>query len=472
MYLKLAQPVVPFEHYLPQITPQLADELTAVARDLGHLRVVHLNSTASGGGVAEILQSLVPLMNSLGIATERVVINPEPEFFKVTKRIHNLLQGAEGTLSAGELEIYYQNIENVAEEIRQNQIAADVWFLHDPQLLPLARLLPKPADQTWLWVCHIDLTAPNGTVLDTLLPLARDYDQVIVSLSQYVPKGLNGTPPVSIAPPAIDPLTTKNDPLGETEALSLVAAMGIDPERPLMTQVSRFDPWKDPQGVIDAYRLARRYIPGLQLALLGLSLANDDPEALEVLANVEEHVAGDPDIHLYFDPNGLPCTVDYVVNAFQVASTVIIQKSTREGFGLTVTEAMWKGAAVIGGNVGGIRVQVEDGVTGYLVDSPEECAQRVVQLFQDPVLRTRMGEAARERVRERFLLPRLALDYLQVVKSHIESLAIARSTNGTSHNGLDSPDSLPLRPPAQDQNGLAKALVRAVKPGKGSNPAQ
>jgi trehalose synthase len=404
-------------------------------------------------------------MNSLGIATERVVINPEPEFFKVTKRIHNLLQGAEGTLSAGELEIYYQNIENVAEEIRQNQIAADVWFLHDPQLLPLARLLPKPADQTWLWVCHIDLTAPNGTVLDTLLPLARDYDQVIVSLPEYAPTGLGDAPPVCIVPPAIDPLTTKNDPVDESEALDLVAAMGIDPARPLMTQVSRFDPWKDPKGVIDAYRLARRDIPGLQLALLGLSLANDDPEALEVLANVQEHAAGDPDIHLYFDPNGLPCTVDCIVNAFQVASKVLIQKSTREGFGLTVTEAMWKGAAVIGGNVGGIRVQIEDGVTGYLVDSPEECAERVVRLIQDPGLRARIGEAARKSVRDRFLLPRLALDYLQLVKSHIAGLAPVESTNGLSQNGFGSPDGLPPR-------ARAKAPVPAVKPGKGSRPAR
>jgi trehalose synthase len=370
------------------------------------------------------------------------------------------------------LEIYFQNIRDVAEEISQNQIAADVWFLHDPQLLPLARLLPKPADQTWLWVCHIDLTVPNGSVLDTLLPLARDYDQVIVSLPEYAPKGLNGTPPVRIVPPAIDPLTTKNDPVGESEALSLVAATGIDPARPLITQVSRFDPWKDPQGVIDAYRLARRDIPGLQLALLGLSQANDDPEALEMLAKVTEHADGDPDIHLYFDPNGLPCTVDCIVNAFQVASAVIIQKSTREGFGLTVTEAMWKGAAVIGGNVGGIRVQIEDGVTGYLVNSPEECAQRVVQLFQDPGLRTRMGEAAQGRVRERFLLPRLALDYLKVVKSHIEGLATVESTNRRSHNGLGSSDSLPQRAPAKDETQLAKALVPAVKLGKRSNRAR
>jgi trehalose synthase len=462
MYLKLAQPVVPFESYLPLITPQLADDLKAVARDLGHLRVVHLNSTAFGGGVAEILQSLVPLMNSLGIATERVVIDPEPEFFKVTKRIHNLLQGAEGTLSAGELDTYFGNIQRVADEINQNHLAADVWFLHDPQLLPLARLLPRPAGQTWLWVCHIDLTSPNKSVLDTLMPLARNYDQVIVSLPQYAPKGLD-IPPVSIVPPAIDPLTTKNDPLGESEALSLIAAMGIDPDRPLMTQVSRFDPWKDPQGVIDAYRLARRDIPGLQLALLGLTLANDDPEALEVLASVTEHAAGDPDIHLYFDPNGLPCTVDCIVNAFQVASKVILQKSTREGFGLTVSEAMWKGASVIGGNVGGIRVQIEDGVNGYLVDSPEECGQRVVQLIQDPGLRARMGEEAKKRVRKRFLLPRLALDYLQIVRSQVESRAMVESTNGRGHNGLVSPDSLP-------QGALVEALVPAVEPPEKLNP--
>ena len=335
-------------------------------------------------------------MNGLGIATERVVIKPPLNFFKVTKKIHNLLQGAEGTLSQKDLEVYFRGLRKVGEDMRRQNLTADVWFLHDPQLLPMAQLLPRGFDDTWIWVCHIDLTTPNPKVLDTLLPFTKDYDRLILSLESYVPNGLGEAPSVYIAPPAIDPLTIKNIPLDRDKAVKLVAALGVDPDRPLVTQVSRFDRWKDPWGVIDAYRLARQTVPGLQLALLGFSQANDDPEALDVVTNVTEHAAQDPDIHIYFDPSGLPASIDEVVNAFQVAADVIIQKSLREGFGLTVTEAMWKKRAVIGGNVGGIRLQINNGVNGYLVDSSEECAGRIVELINDPDLRSRLGEAARE----------------------------------------------------------------------------
>ena len=419
MFLSVAYPAVAYDRYLGLVPSETTEELLSIADELKELRIIHLNSTAIGGGVAEILQSLVPLTKGLGIATERIVINPPPQFFQVTKRIHNLLQGAEGTLSAKELEIYFQSIQNVAEDLRRRHVFADAWFLHDPQLLPMARLLPREFDETWIWICHIDLTTPNRGVLDTLLPLTKDYDRLIFSLESYVPDGLGETPSIFIAPPAIDPLAVKNIPLDRDRALKLVAAMGVDPDRPLVTQVSRFDLWKDPWGVIDAFRLARESVPGLQLGLLGLSQAADDPEALDVVASVTEHAAGDPDIHIYFHAVGLPTTIDEVVNAFQVASEVVIQKSLREGFGLTVTEGMWKGKAVIGGDVGGIRIQIENGVTGYMVDSSEECASRIVELMQDPDLRSRMGEAAREAVRERFLMPSLALDYLRVVKAHV-----------------------------------------------------
>ena len=429
MYLRVKHPPVAFDQYRPLISSQLADELTLLASQLGHLRFVHINSTATGGGVAEILQSMVPLMNSLGIATERVVIEPPPEFFLVTKRIHNMLQGAKGSLSHDELKIYYQSIEDVAQEFRRDQLEADVWLLHDPQLLPLAHLLPRNSHTPWLWIAHIDFTSPNQEVLERLLPLTADYDQLIFSLDSYVPEAITGNPPVCIAPPAIDPLTVKNTPLSESQAQEIVAALGIDPARPLMTQVSRFDAWKDPCGVVDAFRLARQSVPGLQLALLGFSQATDDPESLEVLNSVIEHADGDPDIHTYFYTDGLPTSVDLAVNAFQVASQVVIQKSLREGFGLTVAEAIWKGKAVIGGNVGGIRIQIEDGVSGYLVDSVEECAMRVVQLVQDPALRDRLGEAARASVASRFLLPRLALDWLKATQA-----CIGRADNGNGHD--------------------------------------
>ena len=279
--------------------------------------------------------------------------------------------------------------------MRRNGLTADVWFVHDPQVLPLARFLPRGIDQTWIWAIHIDLTTPNKDTLDALMPFTRDYDRLIFSLDSYVPAGLDKSQSVSIAPPAIDPLTVKNTPMSREAALKLVSAMGIDTARPLALQVSRFDLWKDPWGVIDAFRLARREVPGLQLALLGLTQANDDPEAVEIVANVADHAEQDPDIHLYFDPSGLPAGNDDIVNAFQVAADVVLQKSLREGFGLTVTEAMWKGQPVIGGNVGGIRLQIKDGVNGYLVDSPDQAARRMVQLIQDPGLRNRLGGAAR-----------------------------------------------------------------------------
>ena len=422
MYLKLDYPPVSLDEYLSYMDPAQAEELVSLAEELRGLRMAHLNSTATGGGVAEVLQSMVPLFNALDIETERIVINPtDPEFFQVTKKIHNLLQGAEGSLSEDELEVYHENIRQVAKAMSRDSVSADIWFMHDPQLLPLAGLLRRNGQEDakgWFWICHIDLTRPNENALESLLPLHSDYDHLIFSLEEYVPRHmLNGTP-VYIAPPAIDPLTGKNRPLSEGKAWDIVSAMGIDRSRPLISQVSRFDLWKDPWGVIDAYRLARQSIPGLQLALLGLSQAADDPESLEVVNSVAAHAGDDPDIHLYHDPAGIPASIDGVVNAFQVASSVLMQKSTREGFGLTVTEAMWKGKPMIGGNAGGIRLQIEDGVSGYLVSSPAECAERIVALLTDNSLAEGIGSAAHESVMQRFLLPRLALDYLKVAREH------------------------------------------------------
>jgi trehalose synthase len=428
MFFKLDHPPVSYEDYRPLLDPKLADELATVAAEMGQLRVLHLNSTATGGGVAEILQSMVPLGNSLGIETERIVINPDAaELFDVTKKIHNMLQGSEGELSPQELETYFSCIQRVADDMWAKNLTADVWFVHDPQLLPLAKLLPKKEGETWIWICHIDLTTPNKSVLDALMPLTQYYDHLIFSQAAYVPPDLGDKVPVIIAPPAIDPLTVKNTPMDLPAAQKVVSAMGIGTGRPLITQVSRFDLWKDPWGVIDAYRIAKASVPGLQLALLGLSQATDDPEGAKVYKTVSDHADGDPDIHMYFDPSEMPVSVDEVVNAIQVASEVLIQKSTREGFGLTVTEGMWKGKPVVGGNAGGIRVQINDGVSGFLVSSPEECAQKLVELLQDKSLRTRIGEAARESVRQRFLLPRLALDYLRTARVHMNGRLPAAS---------------------------------------------
>ncbi|MCY4367526.1 MAG: glycosyltransferase [Chloroflexi bacterium] len=444
MLLRINHPELPLQQYASVLPPQLMDDLTTLAEQFQGMRFVHANSTATGGGVAEILQSLVPFMNSLGLATERIVVSPEDsKFFQVTKRIHNLLQGSSGSLSQEELEVYFKCSEQVAEDIRSRELQADVWFLHDPQLLPLAMQLPKTNGELRLWVCHIDLTAPNAETLEALAPLTSYYDGLAFSLDEFVPDGITGHYPVYITPPSIDPLTDKNTSMTEEEVLAIVSAMGIDTERPLVCQVSRFDYWKDPWGVIDAFRQARESVPGIQLALLGLSQAADDPEALGVLHSVKEYAAGDPDIHAYFYPDDLPDSIDRIVNAFQTASAVILQKSTREGFGLTVSEAMWKGQPVIGGNVGGIRTQIEDGVCGFLVNNPQECGERIVQLMQDESRRKDMGRAAQERIREKFLLPRLALDYLKAVRSLLPlSATLEHSSNGNGKGKTDPFDAL------------------------------
>ncbi len=403
--------------YLDLMPPEAARSLTELATELSGLRVIHMNSTANGGGVAEILHSLAPLSSALGIHTRRAVINPkDPRFFDVTKRIHNMLQGAEGSLSEEELAVYYGCLDDVAEEVAGAGLSADVWFLHDPQLLPLGRLMDRNGGATRIWTVHIDLTQPNAWLMDELLPLTAAYDALVCSLDSYVPGRLPPGPAVHIAPPAIDPLTTKNSVMPAERSAEITSSLGIDIDRPLVTQVSRFDVWKDPWGVIDAYRLARQSHPGLQLALLGLSQANDDPEGAQVVESVREYAGDDGNIHLFFSPDGLPAGNDDIVNALQTHSDVLVQKSTREGFGLTVAEGMWKGKAVIGGNVGGIRLQIEDGRSGYLVNSATEAGERMAQLLADPDLREAMGRNARQRVRERFLLPRLMYDYMRVTQ--------------------------------------------------------
>ena len=401
--------------YLDLQPADSAHQLTELGNRLNGLKMIHINSTAYGGGVAELLHSLIPLSNALGVETQRLVMTPKDiRFFDVTKRIHNMLQGAEGQLSEEELAIYYGCLDDVADEINNSDLQADVWYFHDPQLLPLGRRLKPEIAPTRIWIVHIDLTNPNQWLLDELLPLTSAYRTIVCSLESYVPQRLPEGLNVSIAPPAIDPLTAKNAKMPADDAAQVIRSLGIDVSRPLVTQVSRFDVWKDPWGVIDAFRIARQTHPGLQLALLGLSQADDDPEGAAVLESVREHAANDPDIHMFFSPDGLLATNDQIVNALQTYSLVLVQKSTREGFGLTVSEGMWKGKPVIGGNVGGIRLQIVDGESGYLVDSAEEAGNRMAQLLDNPELRAAIGAAAQDRVRQRFLIPRLLHDYLQV----------------------------------------------------------
>ncbi|HEX8068229.1 MAG TPA: glycosyltransferase [Thermoleophilaceae bacterium] len=385
----------------------LIEEVRTLADRVGDLKVLHLSATAFGGGVSEILYTLVPLMRDVGIEAEWQVIVGREEFFNATKILHNALQGNPQDLTADEWSIYDEYNERNARELAGDW---DVIIVHDPQ--PLAvRQHVRDRSRHWVWRCHIDLSTPNPATVERLVPLIRDYDGgSVYHLQQYVPASLDGSGAVHIVPPAIDPLSPKNMALSPEDAAFVCDQFGVDVDRPLLCQVSRFDPWKDPHGVIDAYRLVHEEMPDLQLALVG-SMATDDPEGWEFFNSTVEYASGDPDIKIL---NNLNNVGSIEVNAFQSQAEVVIQKSTREGFGLTVSEALWKARPFIGGDVGGIPLQVQDGETGYLVSSPQECAERALRYLRQPELGKQLGRAGKEHVRRHFLTPRLLRDWLRI----------------------------------------------------------
>jgi trehalose synthase len=389
--------------YATIATRGLMDEIRRLAEPLQGKRVVHLSATAFGGGVAEINYTLVPLMASAGLEVEWRIIRGADEFFEVTKTIHNALQGSPQGLSEQQQEIYHRyNALNV-EEFENSY---DFVVVHDPQ--PAGMIDgANGSSSRWIWRGHIDFSAPNPQVMDFLLPSLRRYDAAIFHLREYVPKA-DGLPDCYIWPPAIDPLAPKNMALSPEDAAYIVDQFGIDVERPLLTQVSRFDPWKDPLGVIDTYREVKAVHPEVQLALVG-SMAHDDPEGWEFYNQTVSYAGGDPDIYILSNLNNVGSVE---VNAFQVHSRAVIQKSIKEGFGLTVSEALWKARPVVAGNVGGIVTQIEQGETGWLVDSAGECAAACLEILADPGEARRRALAGKEHVRRRFLTPRLLRDWL------------------------------------------------------------
>lgn len=385
--------------------------IEAIQQDAAPLigaRVLHVNATAYGGGVAEILASLVPLMRDIGILADWKVISGTDEFFRVTKAMHNALQGKP----------YEWTQEARHAWVEQNRLNAAGWedydyvVIHDPQPAPILKILRAAGDHPagkWLWRCHIDLTDAQPEAWDLLRPFVQEYDGSIWTMRQYVREGLPAQN-VFIAPPAIDPLSPKNAPMDEPEVGAVLARYGVDPNRPMICQVSRFDLWKDPLGVIDAYRIAKKDHPRLQLVLIG-SMAHDDPEGWEWYEKVLRRCGEDFDIKVLTNLNGVG---NVEVNAFQRASQIVVQKSTREGFGLVVAEGLWKGKPCVAGNVGGIPLQVHDGKSGYLVTTVEECAQRIGELLSDAALRDRMGAVGREEVRDKFLITRYLHDYVRM----------------------------------------------------------
>ncbi len=384
----------------------VVDEIRALAAGLEGRRVLHVSATAFGGGVSEILYTLVPLMRDVGLDCHWQVIMGREEFFNATKLLHNALQGADKSLTPSEWELFDHYNEMNARSLDGEW---DVIIIHDPQPVAMRRSAEERAKH-WVWRCHIDLSEPNPDPIERLLPMIQEYEVTVWHMEQYVPNGLDGHGGVRIVPPAIDPLSPKNMALSPDDAAFVCNQFGIDVDRPMICQVSRFDPWKDPIGVIDAYRIVTKEMPEVQLALVG-SMATDDPEGWEFFHRTYEYAADDPDIKILNNLNNVGAIE---VNAFQSQSDAVLQKSIREGFGLTVTEALWKGRPTVAGNVGGIPLQIVDGEDGFLVSTPEEAADRTLKILRDPELGRRLGRAGKERVRERFLTPRLLLDWLRI----------------------------------------------------------
>jgi trehalose synthase len=381
----------------------LMEQIRGLADPLAGKRVLHLSATAFGGGVAEILYTLVPLMRDAGLETEWRVIFGQEEFFDVTKAIHNALQGNPRALSEEEQAIFRRYNQGNAEALTDE---FDFVIVHDAQ--PAAMIEhAREAGRRWIWRCHIDLSTPNREVLDFLHPWLASYDATVFHRQAYVPSS-ESLPPAYIWPPAIDPLAPKNMALSPEDAAYIVDQFGIDVNRPLVSQISRFDPWKDPVGVIEAWRRLRESHPNVQLALVG-SMAHDDPEGWDYYNQTVAAADGDSDIFILSNLNNVGSVE---VNAFQVHSAALIQKSIREGFGLTVTEGLWKARPMVAGRAGGIVDQIQDGETGFLVESVAECADALNEILERPQEARAMALRGKEYVRRHFLTPRLLRDWL------------------------------------------------------------
>jgi trehalose synthase len=399
----------------------LLEKLSEVAGSLRDLRLLYLSATPYGGGVAELLRSIVPLLNDLGLHVDWKIIKAEDEFFEITKSIHNGLQGSPVELSLDDRNAYEATSRTNAELLDGQY---DVIVVHDPQPAGVRRYHPT-RDTRWVWRCHIDTMDPNPTVLEFIRAYLEGYDAAVFTLDDFIPPELPVSRAVSI-PPAIDPMSPKNGELPNELARQVLDWIGVRLDRPLITQVARFDPWKDPLGVIEAYHVVRERFPALQLALIG-SMALDDPEGWHIYEQVQAKVDRDELVYVFSNQDGIG---NVEVNAFQRLSDVAVQKSLREGFGLVVSEAMWKQTPVVAARVGGIPLQMPEGIGGHLVDPDdvEACAAAIIGLLEDPYEGARLGAVGRERVREHFLLPRLLLDELTLLSELTSEPSLASSS--------------------------------------------
>lgn len=394
------------DNYRPLVGDALIDEIQALAQELAGVRVCQINATAAGGGVAELLGRQVPILRALGVDAEWRLIHGTPDFFALTKSFHNALQGAELELTETVQQTYLDRNRTCAAML---EASYDVYIVHDPQPAAL-RSFASDTRARWIWRCHIDSSTPNPQVWAFLRPYIAAYDAAVFTLPAFCPPDLQG-PSLVFMPPAIDPLGTKNMDLPGDLPGRVLANAGVDLRRPLLLQVSRFDPWKDPLGVIETYRLVKAQQPEVQLALVG-AMAGDDPEGWTMFETINAAAAHDSDIYIFTNLTGVG---NMEVNAFQRGADIVLQKSRKEGFGLVVSEALWKGRPMVAGRAGGIPMQFPEAYQDYLVDSVEDCAARVLDLLADAATREAFGQAGRDKVRQEFLLPRLIRDELRLI---------------------------------------------------------
>jgi trehalose synthase len=398
--------------YAEVVEPGALERIRELAEPLRGARILHVNATAYGGGVAELLATHVALLRDVGLEADWQVIQGSDEFFSVTKTVHNALQGAEVEWT-NQMERTY--LEKVLDNALQLEGDWDYVVMHDPQpaaMLDYARAKGVAhASTKWIWRCHIDLTDANPVVWPFFQGFVEQYDASVWTMPEFVPSTMPRDNAV-FAPPCIDPLSVKNLEMPRPFVEELIRQYSVRPHDPLIVQVSRFDPWKDPVGVIEAFRIVREQVPNAQLVLAG-SMATDDPEGFHFWEVADEARAGDPDIHLVSNIQQVGAVQ---INAFQRAADVVMQKSLREGFGLTVSEALWKGRPVIGGRCGGITMQIKENENGHLVDSVEEAAARTIDLLANPTRAEEMGEAGRDHVRKNFLSTRELEDWLRLFR--------------------------------------------------------
>lgn len=399
--------------------PQIYKSILKISRKLKGRTIIHINATPVGGGVAEILNSQIPLERSLGLKSYWLTIKAPDQFFDITKKIHNLLQGKNDVLTRKERDFYCEVNKRLGKSLQNfcRRFSKSIIIVHDPQPLPIIDFIPKNCFP--ILRLHIDLLTPNVMMKENLRPFIVRYPIVILSNHDYqVSFPWFERSKIKIIPPAIDPLSKKNRPMNLEIAQQIIGQFGINCAKPIITQVSRFDPWKDPLGVVKAYRCAKTKIPNLQLVLAGFFMAKDDPEAIAVFKKVRKNTKDDPNIFLFADIKKLKnISNDIFINALYTISDVMIQKSIREGFGLTMTEAMWKEKAMVAGKTSGSLLQIKNGKTGILVSSSKETAKAIVRLLRNKKMRDQLGKAARKSVKQKFLFPRFLLDNLKIYQS-------------------------------------------------------